>query len=127
MAGERDDVMTNDPVCHESLSWTRNRDSACTICRDCAWAISGLSGRMRSKPDTALPWGSPHVLHESRQKCVAIVAISRVSALLLGQAIAHRTALALGDNQVSSQQMLQITLQCALGCPIREEREHLAR
>jgi len=49
-------------------------------------------------PDTALACGFPHVLHESRHEIVVIVAIRIGAALLLGHAIAYRTALTLGNN-----------------------------
>jgi hypothetical protein len=85
------------------------------------------SGRVNVFNTRAGALRSPHVLHESRHTSVVIVAIGNVCTLLLGQAIAHRTALALGDNQACSQQMLQIALQRALGCPIRKEQQHLTR
>src|SRR5262245_14301212 len=88
-------------------------------------AGAGDSNRVCSIETSVRARTSPQVVHESRHGFVAIVAIRPAAVLLLGQTIAHRTALALRDNQVCRQQVLQITLEGALGGPVGKERKHL--
>src|SRR6185436_9900011 len=86
----------------------------------------GRSARTRSLPGMGRR-GVSHMFSTNHDMILSRLSrFMRSSVVFLGQAVAYCAAFALGDNQIGHEQVAEVALEGALGCPIDKEGEQVA-